>query len=60
MTSPRWRASVHHKATGKFLIRLQVKAPDLRSAECHAVSIAGLTLRLGPNELTIPRLNQIA
>jgi hypothetical protein len=58
--SANWRASIHSSLTGQFLMRLQVKAPDLKAAEQNALAIAGLTLRLGPTELIIPRLNQIA
>jgi hypothetical protein len=59
-TSAVWRAYVHSQHTSRFLLRLQVNAPDLRTAERNAIAIAALNLRLGPKELTIPRLNQIA
>jgi len=59
-TSAAWRVSVHSSHTGRFLLRLQVNAPNLRIAERNAIAIAALNLRLGPKELTIPRLNQIA
>jgi hypothetical protein len=58
--SATWRANVHSSLTGQFLLRLQVKAPNLKTAEQNALAIAALNLRLGPTELTIPRLNQIA
>jgi uncharacterized protein YraI len=59
-TSHHWLASVHSSLTGRFLIRLKVKAPNLRTAERNALATAGLNLRLGPTEMTIPRINQIA
>ena len=59
-TSAAWRVSVHSSHTGRFLLRLQVNAPNLRTAERNALAIAGLNLRLGPTEMTAPRINQIA
>ncbi len=52
-------ATLHCRASGRFMLRVRVTAGSLRDAEEAALATAGLTLRLGPPELTVRRLCQI-
>lgn len=58
-TSPRWRAAVHDKLSGKFLVRLQFSAPDLRDAEAKAIAQVAFLLRADPSTLDVTTLTEI-
>ena len=58
-TWPAWRAHVRCGRSGKSLLRLSVRAPDLRGAEEFALAKAAYSLRADPSALTVANLSQI-
>lgn len=55
----RWRAQVTSAATGRGLIRVQVKGANCDEAERNAIAVAALNLRMGPQELKVWKLAEI-